>query len=202
MKDNFDEMKMMWNRARKALPGDENASVEDLIQRAHRHQRKSIASHDANIIILLITLGVIVYFFSYFLGMQAILSRLGLGMMYGGLIVRIGVEIYSRIYARRIDMSHTTLLHTEQNRKFYRFRRKIHGTFTLSIVVMYTLGFYLLTPEFTLYLDMHWVVLFDLSYVVIAILLVWQIRKGIKEEIGQLEEINRIRQALIGEGMP
>lgn len=197
MNNNMDEIQKLWQAEKSQRSQDAGESAFTLITQARNRQAGSIRFQYGNVIVLTLVLAGIVYFFSIYLGMREPLSLFGLSMMYGGLLLRIGVEIYSIVYARRIDISQASLVNTEKMLAYYQFRRRVHGPVTLFIVGLYTIGFYMLIPEFLIYLSTFWVSMIGASYLLMAIFPFWQIRKGIQEEIRQLEEIVKIRKMLL-----
>ena len=199
MNHNLDELQKLWQEEKKERSEYDGKNSDTLIAQARRQKAGSVRFQYGNVIVLSMVLAGIVYFFSFYLGMQETLSLWGLSLMYGGLLLRIGVEIFSVIYAGRIDMSLASLANTEKVLSYHQFRRSVHGPLTLSIVGFYTLGFYMLIPEFAMYLSTRWVILIGASYLLMAIFPFWQIRKGIQNEIRQLEEIVRIRKMLLDE---
>ena len=70
----------------------------------------------------------------------------------------------------------------ENTIKFYKFRKTIHNAVAPVVLVLYTIGFYILTPEFSLYIKFWILVLYDISYVVMGIILFVIIRKGVKKK--------------------
>jgi hypothetical protein len=199
MNDSIDELQKLWQEDKRQRPEAAQKSTSELIAQARRRQLGTIRFQYGNVLALLLVLAGIFYFLSVYLGMREPLSLVGLSLMYGGLVLRIVVEIYSIAYARRIDISQPSLVNTESTLAYHKFRRRVHGPLTLFVVGLYTAGFYMLIPEFAMYLATHWVLLIGASYPLIAIVPFWQIRKGIQKEIGQLEEIGRIRQMILDE---
>jgi hypothetical protein len=195
----MDELQKLWQEEKKQRSENAGISASEMIIHARRQKTGSVRFQYGNVIVLSLVLIGIVCFFSVYLGMREPLSLMGLSMMYGGLALRIGVEIYSILYARRIDISQASLVNTEKILAYHQFRRRVHGPFTLSIVGLYTIGFYVLIPEFAMYMETIWVILIGASYLLMAIFPFWQIRKGIQNEIRQLEEIVRIRKMLLND---
>lgn len=73
---------------------------------------------------------------------------------------------------------------------------KIHGPVTIVLIGIYTIGFYMLTPELSRHFDLLWMVIFDFVYVLGAVFLIWQIGKGIKAEMKQLSEIIQLKEEM------
>ena len=68
----------------------------------------------------------------------------------------------------------------------------------MTIVGLYIIGFFLLTPEMATAIPKGYVVLFDGIFMVGAVSLIWQIRKGIKKELQYLSDLADIRAGLQG----
>jgi hypothetical protein len=189
----MDDLTHRWKSARAAQPATTIDSTQ-LIQTAEKKKRSSRQAHYATILILSLTLLGLALFFIYVAPMQQTLSRIGITLMLGGLVFRIGVEVYSLDKGHRIDWQAQPDVALQQARQYYQFRKKVHGWFTILILVLYTLGFYALVPEFRLYLSPGFMWYITLSYPVIAVVLIWQIRKGVLKEMEALRELARISE--------
>ena len=55
----------------------------------------------------------------------------------------------------------------------------------------------MITPEFSLYIDLPYLILIDVSYLIIGIILFIIIRKGIKKEVRKVEEIIQLKKDLL-----
>ena len=124
------------------------------------------------------------------------LSRLGAGLMISGLVFRIFIEIISIYKAKQINVLDDALKTMENTIKFHQFRKTIHNVIAPVVIVLYTIGFYLITPEFSLYMNFWNVVLIDFSYVVIGIILFIIIRKGVKKEMQKLTDIMELKKEI------
>jgi len=196
MKDSINELQKIWQEEQIKYQNQNKTKITQLMTTAQSRKKSSVRFQYGNVATLGFVLLAIVYFFSFYLSMREVLSQLGLTLMYGGLLFRIGIEIYSLGYARNIDMGESSLVNTESTLTYLEFRKRIHGSFTLIIVGLYTLGFYMLVPEFAMYMDTLWVILIAVSYLPAAIIPVWQIRKAIRKEVKELEELVRIREMM------
>ncbi len=191
----MDELSNQWKKARTQLqtpPTDGN----QLVKRARRRKRSSQYFQLGNIVILTITLIGIGLFFYWVAPVREALSRIGVACMLGGLLLRIGIEVWSIVKSTKIHLGASTVRVTREAVRYYSFRRQIHGPLTLTIVGMYVLGFYLLTPEFSLYIPFKWMLLIHASFPIQAGFLFVQIRKGIKEEMQSLAELIEIENDL------
>lgn len=198
MKEHDDLMKELWQSAKKAVP-TVSTDITGIIASAEKKKRSTVLFHIWNIVILVTTLGGVAAFFYFVAPLQTLISHIGIALMLGGLTVRIIIELYSFYLSSRLDMSEAALKSTTNILNFYQFRKKLHSPVTLTIVGLYTIGFYLLTPEFSRYFSLPMMILIDASYIAGAIFLIWQIRKGIGKELQNLRDITEIQGKLVGE---
>ncbi|WP_462248649.1 hypothetical protein [Ekhidna sp.] len=188
MSDPINELKGQWDKAKTSSePMELNTS--EIIASANKKMKSVVYSHYANILILTLTVIMISSFFYYITPFKQLLSQIGVAMMIGGLLIRITIECFSVFKSKKIDLSETAAKTNLETVKFYAYRKKIHGPITISILIVYTIGFYILTPEFSEHLTLNQVILMDSSYVLIAIILIYSIRKGIKDEMQLLNEL-------------
>ena len=195
MSERSNDINQLWQDAKKAAQKS-TLSTADLILQANKKKKLSQNFHVVNILILSIVLVGICAFFYYVANFQQTISHIGVGLMTGGLAVRIFIEFISMIIFKRIDLTDTASETNQKTMRFYAFRRRIHGPVTIIIVLAYTIGFFLLTPEFSLYFSTPMMVLIDGSYIIGAVILTWQIRKGIVNEIKTLNELVSLRNNL------
>ena len=187
----MDDLTRLWKSARSAQPAS-TINTAQLIETANQKKRASLRAHYYTIAILSITLISLVSFFVTVAPMQQTLSRIGIALMLGGLVIRIGVEVASLVRGSKIDWQAQPDSAIKQAKAFYQFRKQIHGAFTMIILVLYVIGFYLLTPEFSQYLSKNMMIYIHVSFVVVAVILFWQIRKGVRREVETLQELARI----------
>jgi len=195
MNSSIDDFKNQWQSARQKVKAP-TGSGPALIAQAKSRKRKSLYFHYGNLVVLILSLIAITYIFQYYLGFRNNLSHWGVGLMLTSLGLRILIELFSLIRWMKIAISDHTLKNTDDSLAFYRFRQRIHGPVTLSIVAAYSLGFYLLTPEFYQHIPLPYLILMDLSYLLGAAIILWQVRKGIQRELQQLREIVAVREQM------
>lgn len=191
----MDDLTNQWRAAKNAVKS-EAISIENIITEARKKKKSVRGFHYGNIVILAITLIVISLFFIYVANFQELVSRIGVAFMTGGLAVRILIECFSTVKSQRIKLLDKTAKTTDDALQYYAYRKKIHGPVTITIVALYTLGFYMLTPEFSLYIAIEWMVLMHVSYIVGAVFLVWQIKKGIRKEMQSLVELVALKKEM------
>jgi hypothetical protein len=191
----MDNLHQQWKQARQgvALP---SPSVQDIIAKAGKKKRSILYFHYGNIGVLTLTLLIISLFFYFKMPFQRWSSVAGASLMVGGLALRITIEAVSIFKSKRIQLVQDLSRSTEAAIAFYAFRKKIHGPVTISIVGLYMMGFYMLTPEFSNYLSFNRLLFMDISFLIGAALLIWQIRKGIKREMNQLLGLANLKEQL------
>jgi Ca2+/Na+ antiporter len=193
MQNDMDDLVNQWKKAKKGVPQAD--SIDALIKTAENRRKSSVAFHYGNMIVLSVLAIVLVLCFLFLFPFQETVSRIGVGLMVGTIVLRVIIEYFSAKKANKIDLTAPTVSATDDTLKFYEFRKKIHGPVTISLVALYTLGLGLLTQEFIKHIGQI-ILLFDAMYCVGGIILIWQIRKGIKKEMNDLQEIIRIKTQL------
>ncbi len=197
MSKEFEALQKQWVATKKNI--DTNPNTKAVLAQIGVKKRESLSFHYGTVVILSTTLLVLCLFFYYVAPVQELLSRIGVGLMIGGLIVRIVLEGISISKSIKVAVNTDVLSVTNATIRFYKFRTFLHGTVAPIIVGLYTLGFYMLTPEFSLYFSFWKLVVIDVSYIIIAAILFVKIRKGIKKELKALEEIIAFRAEVLEE---
>lgn len=197
MSDLLDDLKNKWDDAKEK--NLQRPSTAEVINLSKKKMKGAVNMHIGNIAILTITLIGISAFFIYVAPLQWVLSHIGIALMTGGLLLRILIECYSIYRASKVKISDSTAVSSEKSLRFYAYRKRIHGPVTISILIAYTLGFYLLTPEFATYFTTTQVVLIDLSYLLAAAIFGYSIRKGIKDEMRLLNEWKVLQEEIAKE---
>jgi len=171
-----------------------NDSLDSLYSKIKEKEKENYFFYYGTITILLATLIVISLFFYYVAPVKETLSRIGVGLMISGLTFRIFIEVISIYKAQQINNIDNTLKTIENIIIFHQFRKTIHKVIAPIIIVLYTIGFYIITPEFSLYIEFWNLVLIDISYVIIGIILFIIIRKGVKKEMQKLNDIIKLKE--------
>jgi len=199
MKDELDDIKAMWQQTKEISRQHNTTDVHTLIALGETKKKSMMAAHYGNALVLSATVLMLVFYFYYLYHFQMTLSHIGYNLMIGGLVIRIGIEIFSVIRSKRIKISDTATHSLETSIAFYQFRRRIHGPVTIFIFIAYFIGFYMLTPEFSKYIALQWVIIMDSSALVIGIVLALFIRRGILQELRDLEKIVELQKSLVKE---
>jgi len=193
MDSEFNNLRNKWESNKKEIELT-NDSLDVLYNKIKKKEKENYFFYYGTITILLATLIVISLFFYYVAPVKETFSRIGVGLMISGLLFRILIEIISIYKAKQINNIENTLKTTENTIKFHQFRKTIHTIIAPIIIVLYTIGFYMITPEFSLYIEFWNLVLIDISYVIIGIILFIVIRKGVKKEMQKLNDIIKLKE--------
>lgn len=186
MNDILDEFKGKWNEAKEDVAQSNNA--KDLITLSRQQTKQTAIIQFKNMIILCLTLaGISAYFF--YVNFQELTSHIGVALMTGGLLIRILIEGYSIVRTNKIDMSESATSYNIGYLNFYTYRKLIHGPITIGILLAYTIGFFLLIPEFDQHLSRNVVILIAISYLPAAAIFGFSIRKGIRDEMKLLDSL-------------
>ncbi len=192
MNNEFNELQNKWESNKKEIELS-NDSFDILYSKIKKKEKENYFFYYGTITILLATLIAISLFFYYVAPVKETLSRIGVGLMISGLLFRIFIEVISISKAKQINNLDNTLKTTENTINFHKFRKIIHKVIAPIIIVLYTIGFYMITPEFSLYIEFWNLVLIDISYVIIGIILFIVIRKGVKKEMQKLNDIIKLK---------
>ncbi|MCG8411542.1 MAG: hypothetical protein MI739_09690 [Bacteroidales bacterium] len=193
MSKDFEDLQKMWD-AEKSQIALRDCKQE--IMQINSNKDKSVFFHYKNIVILSVIL-VFVILFLKCLGLDFYSSKIGAMCMFGGLVLRIAIEILSVMKARRIDFTRKVLDTIQKTREFYSFRRKVHIPITIAIITIYSIGFFLLTPEFLQWFSKPMVLFIDISFLVIAFILIKNIRKPVRQELLDLEKIIQLQNEIL-----
>lgn len=196
MNSEFNKLQHNWESNKKEIELS-NDSLDILYIKIKEKEKENYFFYYATITILLATLIVISLFFYYIAPVKETLSRIGVGLMISGLIFRIFIEVISINKAQQINNIDNTLKTTENTINFHQFRKTIHKVIAPIIIVLYTIGFYIITPEFSLYIEFWNLALIDISYVIIGIILFLVIRKGVKKEMQKLTDIMELKNDIM-----
>ncbi len=194
MNNELDNLKSMWRNAAPAEPPA--ASARAIVNKAKAKRRSSIFFQYGNIAVLSATALVIYIFLWQLYPYHTALGKTGVIIMIGSLVLRIVIEIFSIRKWHHIQLDAHTLQNTRQTLDYYEFRKFIHGSVTYTIVIVYTLAFYCLLPEFSQQVPAWVTVLIGISYPVGAAILIRQIRKGIRREMDDITAISRLSESL------
>lgn len=195
MKDEFSAFENAWSADQKKL-ATQKPAFADMQQMLEKRKSASRGFQHGTLAILLFTLLFFSAFFLYVAPVKQVLSRVGMMAMLGSLTIRVILEITSMIKLQKISTLSNSKENTKDSISFHTFRVKTQSRYSPIIIGVFTLGFYLITPEFLDYLSVKMVLFMDISYVFIAIVLIYVIRKGVQKELQNLQEWTELLQEL------
>lgn len=197
MKEDNDELGTLWQQAKAKNQTSASTDLTEIKAQAAGKKKSALWAHYGNAGVLTATVLMLVFYFYYLYNFQDLLSKIGYNLMIGGLIVRILIELYSAFRSRTINVSDTAAQSLQNSVAFHEFRKRIHGPVTVIIFALYFVGFYMLSPEFSRYISFTWMVIMDVGALVVAALLILFIRKGIKQELRDLEKMVELQRSLV-----
>ncbi len=200
MSKNFEELQNEWQKDKENIertPGIMN----NILSSIKKKKNITVRFQYGNIVVLLITMLGISAFFYYVAPVKEILSRIGVGLMIGGLLIRIAIELTSVLKSKKVILVDSVLKTTEDTIAYYTYRKKIHGPVTIIILALYTIGFFMITPEFNLYFTTWQMIFIDVSYIIAACIFIPIIRKSIKRELQILFEIIEMKEKMMNENI-
>ena len=193
MKNDFKALQESWKSSRKNIKTPVN-NFDTIYKKIEQKEKENFSFYYGTIIILMITLIAISLFFHYIAPVEQTLSRIGAGLMITGLIFRIIIEIISVIKAKRINKLDKTLQAVDNTLNFHQFRKTIHQIYSPIIIGLYSIGFYIIFPEFMLYMSIGMIWFIGISYLIMGIVLFILIRKGVVDEMQKLTDIMELKK--------
>jgi hypothetical protein len=190
----MDNLENQWKAAKQTIPTS-LAKPEDLIELATRKKKSLLYFHFGNIIIFTITLVVLSLFFNS-IHLRESISKTGMFLMLSSMSARLLIEIISTIKSRKIQLLNNAAVSNNKAVSFYSFRKKVQGPASITTVVLYVIGFYLLSPEFSKYIEMKWMIAMHVSFVLAAVVLVIQAKKGMAKEFEVLKSLIELKNEM------
>ena len=191
MNNDFKALQNSWKSSRNNIKTPTN-NFNILYKKIEQKQKENFSFYYGTIIILTITLIAISLFFYYMAPVKETLSRIGAGLMITGLAFRILIEIVSVIKAKRINKLDKTLQTVDNSLNFHQFRKTIHQVYSPIII-----GFYIIFPEFMLYMSVLMIWFIGISYLIMGTVLFIIIRKGVVDEMQKLRDIMELKKDII-----
>ena len=179
----FEQIKEKWrNQTKLNAPVD---GVEKIIEKTEYLKK----GYRITNMVLVATVLILIIFFFYVKAYLATTASLGLGLMIGGLILRILLEYLNlkRLQTIKYDLSFKSF---EQKMKaYYNTRIKTHYYITPIVVILYVLGFLILMPFFKEALSEGFYIYTQISSIVILVFGVYFIYKEIQKELYILKNL-------------
>lgn len=179
----FEDLKEQWaDQPKLEVPNDGAKKIIEKITSIRRKQRITN-------IVLSTTALVLIGFFFYISAYKFQTVTLGLLLMIGGLILRIGIEFSSIRGLKHMNASTDTQNFKKQMIQYYKGRTKVHFIVTPLIIITYCIGFVLLLPSFKATLSSGFYSYIVISSVVLLVVLGIFIIKQIRKELLILSEL-------------
>lgn len=181
----FEDLKEQWaDQPKPQVPDD---GVKKIIEKITSIRKKQRITN----VVLSITALVLIGFFFYISAYKFQTVTLGLLLMIGGLILRIGIEYSSIRNLKRMNVSTDAQSFKERMIQYYRGRTKVHFIVTPLIVIAYCIGFVSLLPSFKATLSSGFYSYIVISSVVLLVVLGVFIVKQVQKELMMLNELKR-----------
>ncbi len=195
MNNPFEELQSSWNKSRQEINTDQQ-KIDSLISSARSKQKSNLYFYYGNIAILAITVLVLIVVWQQWMPFRELLSKIGIGIMIGSLVLRIIVEIFSTFKSRNINLLDTAVNSNEERISYYQFRKAVHGPVTITLITTYLIGLLMIMPELNLYISTTWLVIFVDAFVVSGLFIIYKVRQSIKQEMENLRFFMTIDQEL------
>lgn len=194
MTDEINDWKKTWQQGKSTIVPVKN--IDAIKQMAAAKKRNSLYAQYSTIAILTLTMIGVYVFFIVLYPYQNLLSNIGIWIMIISLALRIIIEIYSIIKMNTVRLTENAVQNTQYSINYFSLRKTIHGVITYTIVALYTLGFYLMMPEFSKHAPTLLTIFLCMLYPAGAIVLITQIKKGIKQEMQNIAELVELQKKL------
>ena len=176
--NDFEKIKSNWKEQSVQEPTEANFSkLKSGIKNIAKKQR-------IGNLVLLSTIGVLVFFFFYIKAIEYKHVAIAIGTMIAALFSRVLVEIFSNSHLRNLSIAVDTQNFKAKLEKYYKSRMLIHGFLTPVLLAIYSYAFWTLLPDFKMSLSKgfyNYIIWSSLGLLVFfCFFLFFQIRKEIK----------------------
>ncbi len=179
----FDDIKSDWDRQEKPTPQDKGADA--IIERVADIRKKNRWT----VWILTVTFIGVVLFFWYYGALSTPDLGLPVGLMLGGVFIRILAELWGQSTLRRINPGQDAQAYSQRLRNFYKQRKWVHYGLTPLALGAYVWGFVILLPVFRSALSSGFYTYVLISGFVILVALLWLIIREIRRELRMLQSL-------------
>ena len=180
---NFDDIKQQW--AGREIPLAPENQLKSIIEKSKRIRKKQLIGQ----VVLGITALVLILFFFYISAYKNATVFLGLGIMIGSLLLRIGIEFFAMVKKSHFPADKDMTQFNQDLIRFYKRRRYIHFIVTPVLFGSYIIGFMMLLPSFKEALSSGFYTYIIVSSVFIFLALAILIGVQIRKELGLLREL-------------
>lgn len=179
----FNELKSEWgNQPKMKASKDDFQMVVKKIRAVKNKQRITN-------VILSTTILVLCVFFIYISGYKNSTVILGISLMVGSLVFRVGIEMLSIKKLKALDVMLKPEEYKSELTLYYRKRTWVHYVLTPLIIAVYCFGFILLLPLFKASLSSGFYTYIVISSIVLLVVLGGFIVIQIKKELANLKRL-------------
>lgn len=175
---NFDTIKQQWSQREIPMPNENG--FKRIIEKSNSIRSKQRTGQ----YVLGITVLVLMAFFYYISAHKNSQVFLGLGIMIGSLLLRIGIEFAAMIQKTAFPADRDVKSYTKKLIVFYKRRKYIHFIITPLLFLSYILGFLMLLPSFKIEFSTGFYTYILVSstvvFIALAVLIGYQIRKELR----------------------
>jgi len=193
MSDQINDLKDLWQGGQKAGQ-DQAKEPGEIIRLAESQKEKTTNQFWTNTYIMVVTFLVLVFYFVQIASFQETLSHIGIALMLGGLGIRILLEVYSISKAKAISVVKSAGEMNSNALAFHKFRKRLQSPFTIIIILLYSIGVFMLMPELSKYFSKNFIILISIGYLVGTVIYSLSIKKGLEKENQYLKEIIQLEQ--------
>ncbi|MCA6078368.1 hypothetical protein [Fulvivirga sedimenti] len=197
MNNPFEELQSSWNKSRQEINTDQQ-KIDLLISSARSKQKSNLYFYYGNIAILAVTVLVLIVVWQLWMPFREQLSKIGIGVMIGSLVLRIIVEVFSTLKSRKINLLDTAVDSNEERISYYQFRKAVHGPVTITLITTYLIGLLMIMPELNMYISTSLLVIFMAAFILSGLFIIYKVRQSIKQEMENLQFFMTIEQELKG----
>ncbi len=177
----FEDLKSQWdNQSHPKAPEDGSKQIVEKMNAIRKKQRITNFVLGSTIVVL-------AAFFIYISAYKFQTVMMGLLLMIGMLVIRIGLEIHSIRTLKKMNIAQDSKSFKNQMIHYYTNRKKVHFVFTPIIILLYCIGFAILLPSFKVSMSSGFYSDILISAVVSLILLSIFIFKQIRKELSVLK---------------
>ncbi|MGO3183534.1 MAG: hypothetical protein ACTIJ9_11965 [Aequorivita sp.] len=181
----FKDLKKEWKSRDISKP---KQSHKTIIAKMRKLKTKQTISQ----VVLSVTAIVLIGFFFYVSAYTNSRATLGLLLMIGSLLLRIGVEIYYKLNDKKFDFSQSAKELQQKLVSYHKTRLTVNYVLTPLLFVIYIIGFVVLLPVFKANLSEGFYTYILWSSVVIFAVLAVFIGYHIRKELRELRDIKTV----------
>jgi len=181
--NDFEKIKSNWKEQADQVPTEANFSeLKNGIKNLAKKQR-------IGNLVLLSTIGVLVFFFIYIKAIEYRHVAMALGVMIAALFFRVLVEIFSMSHLRNLSIAVDTQNFKAKLENYYKNRMFIHGILTPVLLAIYSYAFWTLLPDFKISLSKGFYNYIVWSSLVLLVFFCFFLFFQIRKELRALKEL-------------